>query len=269
MDQNVSATLLLNLVNEKYSVIKSRLPSLLKTLSEDNHKEKLEESAQLYDSAMDLANVLSTSDRPNWLSEIIACTNEFTFQHKDPNSIVSGSSWRLLQKLMKIYQPALSHKWDFSNHKGAHHYDFDSIYQKYRDESDLEALFDALIETLEKMVNSGEIDSITAINSLRELMEILEKNKTSSYFSTMATWEFVKSFTYNLVWEQLDSIPRIKPTKKAFEKTLSDTDIELKSLHKNIADEMKAKYKVIIKNALTYKNDHKLLENNSENLNDG
>lgn len=150
MEQNVSATLLLNLVNEKYNVIKSRLPSLLKTLSENGHKAKTEESSQLYNSAMDLANVLATSDQPNWLNEIIACTNEFTSQHKDPNSIVLGSSWRLLQKLMKIYQPALSHKWDFSTHKGKHHYDFDSIYQKYRDESDLETLFDALIETLEK-----------------------------------------------------------------------------------------------------------------------
>lgn len=122
------------------------------------------------------------------------------------------------------------------------------------------------------MVNSGEIDSLTAINSLRELMEILEENKASSYFSTMATWEFVKSFTYNLVWEQLDSIPGIKPIKKAFEKTLADTDIELKELHKKIADEMKAKYKVTIKNALTYKNNQNLLENNSDNsdnANDG
>ncbi len=269
MDQNVSATLLLNLVNEKYKVIKSRLPSLLKTLSENSQKAKLEESKQLYESAMDLANVLAASDRPNWLNEIMVCTSEFTSQNKDPNSIVSGSSWRLLQRLMKIYQPALSHKWDFSNQKGAHHYDFDSIYQKYRDESAIEELFDSLIETLEKMVTSGEIDSITAINSLRELMEILEKNKSSSYFSTMASWEFVKSFTYNLVWEQLDSIPGVKPIKKAFEKTMSDTDIELKSLHKKIADEMKQKYKVTIENALTYTNNHKLLEKNSNDSNNG
>ncbi len=269
MDQNVSATLLLNIVNEKYSVIKSRLPSLLKTLSENNHKAKLEESTQLYDSAMDLANVLAASDRPNWLNEIITSMNEFTSQHKDPNSIVSGSSWRLLQKLMKIYETALSHKWDFSTQKGKHHYDFDSIYQKYRDESDLETLFDALIVTLEKMVSSGEIDSIAALNSLRELIEILGENKTSSYFSTMATWEFVKSFTYNLVWEQLDNIPGIKSIKKAFEKTLTDTDIELKELHKKIANEIKEKYKVTIKNALTYENNQKLLENESKKPNDG
>jgi len=265
MDQNVSASLLLNLVHEKYNTIKSRLSSMLNALSENNHKAKLDESVLLHDSAMDLANILATSDRPNWLNEIIASTNEFTSQHQDPNSIVSGSSWNLLQRLMKIYQPALSHKWNFSNHKGAYHYDFDSIYQKYRDESDLESLFGALIESLETMVNSGEIDSITAINSLRELIEILEENKSSSYFSTLTTWEFVKSFTYNLVWEQLDSIPGIKPMRKAFEKTLSDTDIELKLLHKNIADEIKEKYKVTIENALTFGNKRKPLKNISEN----
>jgi len=268
MDQNVSATLLLNLVNEKYGIIKSRLPSLLKTLSENDHKAKLNESAALNASAKDLANILATSDRPNWLNEIIACTSEFTSLHKDPNSIVPGSSWNLLQKLIKIYQPALNHKWDFSTQRGKHHYDFDSIYQKYREESDLETLFSALVDTLQKMVGSGEIDSITAINSLKELIDILEQNKSSSYFSTMATWEFVKTFTCNLVWEQLDSIPGIKPIKKAFEKTMADTDIELKELHKKIADEMKSKYQVTIQNALTYKA-NKLLENNSEESSNG
>jgi len=93
MDQNVSATLLLNLVNEKYNGIKTRLSSLLKTLSENNHVAKLEEGTQLYDSAMDLANVLAISDRPNWLNEVITCTNEFISKHKVPNSIVSGSIW--------------------------------------------------------------------------------------------------------------------------------------------------------------------------------
>ena len=111
MDQNISATLLINLVNEKYGVIKSQLPNLLKTLSENNHKAKLEESARLNEAAMNLANVLAEPDRPGWLNQILSCTNEFTAQHKDPNSIVSGSSWRLLNKLMNLYQPTLNHKW--------------------------------------------------------------------------------------------------------------------------------------------------------------
>ena len=236
----------------------------MKTLSESDHKAKIDESAKLYESAIDLANILASSDRPNWLNEIIACTKEFITAHVKPNSIVSGSSWLLLQKLMRVYQPALNHKWDFSTQKGKHHYDFDSIYQKYREESDLELLFNALIETLEQMVNSGEIDSVTAINSLKELIDTLEQNKISSYFSTMATWEFLKSFTYNLVWEQLDSIPGIKPIKKAFEKTMTEADLELNKLHLRIADEMKSKYKMTIKNTLTYKGKAELLENNSE-----
>lgn len=268
MDQNVSATLLLNLVNEKYGIIKSHLPSLLKVLSENDHKEKLNESVALNASAKELANILATSDRPNWLNKIIACTNEFISLHKDPDSIVSGSSWNLLQSLIKIYQPALNHKWDFSTQQGKNHYDFDSIYQKYREESDLETLFSALVDTLQKMVGSGEIDSITAINSLKKLINILEQNKSSSYFSTMATWEFVKTFTYNLAWEQFDSIPGIKPIKKAFEKTMADTDMELKELHKKIADEMKSRYQVTIQNALTYK-PNKLLENKSEDSSNG
>ncbi|WP_316364430.1 hypothetical protein [Candidatus Thiodiazotropha sp. CDECU1] len=266
MNQNISATLLFNLVNEKYNVIKSQLPSLLKTLSENNHKAKLIESSTLHESAMDLANILATQDRPIWLNEIIVRTEEFTSKHKDNDSIVSGSSWALLQALMEIYKPALNHNWNFSTQEGKHHYNFDSIYQKYREESDLETLFNTLINTLETMVSSGEIDSITAINSLKELIDILEQNKSSSYFSTMASWEFVKSFTCNLIWEQLDSIPGIKPIKKAFEKTMADTDIELKELHKKIADEMKSKYKVTIQNTLTYKN-NKLLENDPEQSN--
>ncbi len=269
MEQNISVTLLINLVNEKYGVLKSQLVNLLKTMSENNHKAKLEDSILLNKAAMNLANILAESDRPGWLNQILSCTNEFTLQHKDSNSIMPGSSWQLLNKLMRLYYPVLNHKWDFSTQKGKHYYDFDAIYKKYRDESKLESLFDALIETLEKMVNSGEIDSLTALNSLNELIELLDNNKTSSYFSTMASWEFVKNFTCNIIWEQLDSIPGIKTIKKAFEKTLSETDIELTDLHKKIANEIKEKYKVTIRNSLSYKNEKKLLESSLDDSSNG
>ena len=102
------------------------------------------------------------------------------------------------------------------------------------------------------MINSGEIDSITALKNLEQLIAIIKQNKSGSYFSVMMSWEFISGFTKNLVWQELSNLPGIKQLKSAFEKTVEEMDVELEEMHKSIADEMKNKYKTQVQ-ALTYK----------------
>ena len=261
MENNVSAELLLNLIQEKYGVYKSSFSSLLSILSENDQANKIRANQTLLSSSNDLANILANGDRPNWLNHTISITTRYQQQNKN-----TGSSWHLLKELMKIYAQATQHNWDFSSQGNIENYDFNEIYEAYRKNSDLTSLFESLIKVLNEMVNSGEIDSIKAISALNELISTLNQNKNSSYFSTMASWEFVKSFTKNVIWEQVNNIPGIKPCVKAFEKTMSDMDIEMDALHKGIAEELQNKYKMTIKSALTYrKDDQLLLEDKTEN----
>ncbi|MCW8880581.1 MAG: hypothetical protein OQJ89_08510 [Kangiellaceae bacterium] len=259
MNGQTSEKLFTNLVVEKHEIYKASLSSLLSALSDNDQKLKLNENSKLLDSSNDLAKILVVSDRPGWLNNTLIFTQEYKNKNKTPDSVVSGSSWQLLQAAMKIYDQAMNHNWTFTNQGNEKKYDFDNVYKKYRDESDLVNLFDSMIDTLNSMISSGEIDSIKATSALNELVSTLRQNRNSSYFSTMTSWEFIKGFTKNYTWEQIKSIPGVKSFKNAFEKTMSDMDMELDKLHQDIADEIKNKYQVKGQSSLSYKGNHKLM----------
>lgn len=263
MEKSLSEKLLLNLISEKYDTFKADFISILNYLTENKQEDKYHSIKKLYNSANSMADILSTKDRPYWLNRTISLTNSYLSSHTAPNVVVSGANWQLSQEAWKIHNSVINHSWNF-NSTNNEDFNFDEIYKKYRDNSKLSELFDSLINIINKMIDSGEIDSLKAISALNELTATLSQNKNSSYFSTMTSWNFLKSFTKNYVWEQVSSISAIKNLKTAFEKTLVEMDIELDDLHKNIKEEMQQKYKLTVQSALTYtKSDTKLLESKS------
>jgi hypothetical protein len=146
----------------------------------------------------------------------------------------------------------MKHKWTLSKDKIQTDFHFDEMYERFKKESRLTEFFDELISTLEKMIASGDIDSIKTVASLQQLLSLLKQNKSGSYFSVMASWEFMGAFIKNTLWESLDTIPVVKQLKKGFEKTVKEMDVELDEIHKSIADEMKSKYDTTV-SSLTYK----------------
>lgn len=83
----------------------------------------------------------------------------------------------------------------------------------------------------------------------------------------MASWEFVKNFTKNYAWQQIENIPGVKTFKKAFEKTMTDMDMEMDKLHNDISEELRSKYNMTVQSTLTYKKDESLLIENDSNNN--
>jgi hypothetical protein len=144
--------------------------------------------------------------------------------------------------LLPIKSQINSHKWSLGESNESTKFDFDELYERHKADSKLPDFFDSLIDTLEKMILSGEIDSIKSKSSIQQLLSLLKQNKSGSYFSVMASWEFIGGFTKNTLWASLDSIPVIKQLKKGFEKTIEEMDIELEDVHNNISEEMKDKY---------------------------
>jgi hypothetical protein len=257
MTDNESVKFFLRLVQEKHELLKTRLNELFRALSSDNHDEKVGANGLLLDACEDLSQILAVADRPSWLAHIINETRLYSENHQ-----TSGHNFRLLNNIVGQRQQALSHSWSFENSSVAEDYNFDSLYKKFKANSKLPQFFDSMVSTLEKMINSGEIDSLTALKSLEQLISIIKQNKGGSYFSVMASWEFITSFTKNLVWQELSNLPGIKQFKSAFEKTVKEMDIELETMHKSIADEMKNKYKTKVQ-SLTYKKTDNLLEHKS------
>lgn len=258
MPQNESVQFFLRFVQERHELVKNRINETLQALSSDNHDVKVKASQALLEACEDLSNGLSNEDRPMWLSLLIRDTEWYLGKHK-----VEGNNFKILNKILDHRNKALSHAWSFDKHPSDFDFNFDELYERFRKDSKLPNLFDALIETLQKMISSGDIDSITAIKGLEQLMELIKQNKSGSYFSIMSSWEFIASFTKNLIWQELGNIPGIKQMKSAFEKTAHEMDIELDELHKSIAKEMKEKYKTTV-HSLTYKRVNNILKHKSE-----
>jgi hypothetical protein len=260
MTENESVQFFLRLVQEKHELLKTRLNDLFQAISSDNHDDKVNANSLLLEACEDLSRILSVSDRPQWLIHLINETTLYSQKHQ-----TSGHNFRLLNNVVEQRNNALSHTWSFEKSSMDADYNFDSIYKRFKADSKLPELFDSMASILEKMISSGEIDSLTALKSLEQLISVIKQNKEGSYFSVMASWEFVTSFTKNLVWQELSSLPGIKQLKSAFEKTIKDMDVELEAMHDSIAEEMKKKYKTTIQ-SLTYKvKGENLLEHNPKN----
>lgn len=260
MSQNDSFDFFLRFLKERHDEFKRDFNELTKAFVSEDKAAKLNACKKAFISADTLSKSLSSKDQPTWLLELMSGFNWYV-----KNNGNSQLNYEFLEKyLFKNQHSVMNHTWDFLNKNSKENFSFDEIYERFKKDSKLPELFDALISTLEKIILSDEIDSIRTKMSLEQLLSMLKQNKNGSYFSTMASWEFLKTFTHNLVWESLDEIPVVKNLKKAFEKTVSDMDIELEDLHKNISEEMKEKYNTTIQ-TLTYKrSEQNLLEKTGE-----
>jgi hypothetical protein len=255
----------MNVIREKHEQYKSALTGLLSALSENDQTKQFETNSHLLKVSQELSSILAQEDRPPWLIETITVTGDYARKNKNPKAIASGSSWVLLQKLIELHQHGMAHSWNFESNSNSTGYDFDAVFIDSRKNSNLVELFDSMIASLEKMLATGEIDSVRAIEAMQKLIATLSQNKNGSYFSTMASWEFVRSFTRNLVWEALGEIPGVQPVKAAFEKTLEETNIEMKKLQNDVASRLREHFDVVPQFSLTYyKEDPLMLEDHSE-----
>ena len=261
---NQSEKMFTNVIREKQKQYEVALSGLLRKLSNNQQSKKLEANKHLLKVAQELSSALAEGDRPWWLNETIEATDEYARKNKNPQSIVSGSSWTLLQRLIEVHKHAMGYKWKFDETEELVAYDFDAIFEKSRQSSNVAELFDSMIGALEKMLETEEIDSIKANQALRKLMSTLAQNKTGSYFSTVVTWQFVRSFTKNYMWESLGSIPGVQPIKSAFEKILEETDIEMDQLHEEMSSELRERFDIAPTDALASSKQNPLwLDNDS------
>lgn len=254
---NESLNIFLRLVQEKHEQLKSQVTALIKVFVQENIDSKKVQADRCNTAAEDLARALSVKDHPNWLKEIIRWTKWYSDNYK-----IKDSTFSAFQKIMPLITQLNNHQWVFTENMGDEDFDFDKLYERHKKDGKLEDLFDSLINIIAQMVASGEIDSIRVKTDLERLVALLQQNKEGSYFSVMASWEFLRGFLKSTTWAAIDSIPVLKQLKKGFEDTVDEMDIELERVHESIKSEMKSKYDTAV-HSLTYKSQAKL-ENKPE-----
>ena len=237
MDKNESVQFFLRFLLEKHERFKSELNNLLKVLVEENKDSKKKNAESCLIAAQTLRNNISNLDTPGWLNESIQ-----SLDHYVVNFNSSGANHALLKILLRVYSQINSYQWQFNDEQKILAFDFDSIYEQCKKESRIDELFENIISLLQKIIDSGEIDSIRVQLMLERIIGTLKKHNSASYFSLHSMWDFLMHAMKNILWEQLEAIPAIGPTIKGLHKTLEETEIQLVDLHNHMRDKMKEKF---------------------------
>lgn len=241
MTQDDSFTLFLRVLKMKHQEIKNSISNLYSVLLGNDANAKKQANTKLHKSCNDLITLLHSKDRPGWLVALQQKTQWYMQHHSSKNA-----NETLMNALIENRESAMKHSWTFISTSTLVDFNFDKIYEHFRNESNLPNLFNELISTIEKIIESNEIDSIHAVSSLRSLLDLLKYNKSGSYLGTSATLEFAKRFTKNLFWLQLEKVPVIKDLKSTFEKTLDDMHLEMDQIRSKFSEKVRIQFDKLI-----------------------
>ncbi|KGH27922.1 hypothetical protein [Comamonas testosteroni] len=229
MAKNESLQFYLRLLNQKHSQLVSELNNLLRALSAENPDRKKVVAENMLQASKDLKATLSNSDVPDWLTNTIIYLGHFLQG--------AHSSFDLLSGIIKVKSQIESHRWKFEKDDESA-FDFDSIFEHYKNESRLPDLFNQIVKILEEIEQSGEIDSVTMIKALGKLIATFKASKDGSYFAINSAWEFLMSFLKNYMWAELAKIPVLGTALEALEKTIKETNEEMFNLHQKVQASM-------------------------------
>lgn len=235
----------LRLIDEKFINFKKSIEALFLALVGNNVDKKNSACAETLVSAQELMRSVASSDVPQWLGTVINALH----QH-GKNLQVENHCYHLNKVLATQYVLINNHKWSFTDSAEAG-FNFDKLFEQFRDESRIPELFDELIAQLSKIVSMPDIDSKQIDNALKKLIETLKLNRKGTYFSTIATWDFVNDLFKNFLWVELCKIPILGGLLEALRKTFEDTDKAIFDLHNDMQVAVKSQIKTEVE-LLTY-----------------
>lgn len=186
-------------------------------------------ATEAYESVGRIIEMLHQSDRPAWLTDLHSNLRVAVSNHGDANGI------RSVQKIANSLQNSLNrHKWRLADMSAADGFDFDAVFNKYKNENRIPELFDEIINALTAIIESGEIDSVRALDELKRVVATLQNARNGSYFATRNAWFFVATWFKNTGWEMLGDIPVLGAAVRGLRQTLDDMNNGMQNLHDQI-----------------------------------
>ena len=210
------------LVAEKHSVAKIDIEALLKAIASNDREAVRRANRNFLSSLESLGQVVAREHWPNWLVVLLKVTKNYEQNHAN-----GDATWLAhLKALISRYPEVERHKW-FSEESDASAFDVDRIIDEARSAHRIDDLFGRIIETLRALANSGEIDSVKALEDLEEIINILKRAKAGSFSNQIVSWSFTRRFMKNLIKAYVKKSDVIGPIVEALEETSKELDIGL------------------------------------------
>ena len=188
---------------------------------------------QLGKAAEVLASQMATTDRPQWLRELIKITKAFENNRSDQ------SIWKNAFKQLKTNETIIrGQNWSRTKSNIIPILDFDEIVEKHRDKETIEKLFKELIESLEKLVQCEELDSRRVVEDLERLIASLRKAQVGSFNAQILSFQVAKKYVKNLAISWLKETKAAKLMVKAAEDTVNELGMTIDEARDKIQEEI-------------------------------
>jgi hypothetical protein len=224
-------------VSELLTKLKDELDRLLAALVENNQDRKVQKAKEFLEALKSFEGILDSASHPAWIRLL---------EHQLVVFIDRGGTddlgYHLARQMTKAW-PQI-HDWRLES---AASFDFDAVYRESYDTSHIPELFDQLIDQLQQVIETEEIDSHKAIKRLQELIELLKQNKKGSYVATWTVWQFAKAALPNILSEYAKSSKAIGPIVRGVQTTMDKLDIEWSDVHDRMRQTLESKLSIDFK----------------------
>lgn len=202
-------------VMQRSNEAKVRLDELFRQFLTTDESTRIERTKDLFESCEALRLMLASQFHPSWLKPLhTACKN---YIHNP-----SGHDNALADVITRHFTSVVPIVLDEEKAE-TEQYDLDAIYQRVRDEKQLPQLFDKLVAIIRKIIDSGEIDSIAILDSLRELLDLLKSNRAESFASMSQSFSFTDVWCRKFLLKLLNRIPLVGEAVESLVETLEET----------------------------------------------
>ena len=246
-----------NAISKNHNQLKAQLNALLTVISnlKLTDKQRLEQAEAHCAAISSVCNILNEilhpEDIPIWLKQISKSINIYKNKGFEPKAF---------QEIYNNIPEAIGHEWSFQSSQDA--IDFDEIYRKYREDSELPKLLDELIALLKKLIeeNGEELQNKT-LQDLSKIVITLNKNKNASSSAIESTliliFQFFKNSFFTLfpaVQISVDGVNTIRKIAEIITKAFSEN----KKIQENVLNETQEN----LSNKITY-NSNGTIDTNS------
>lgn len=213
MASNPSVAAFQRTLEERYGAFAKALQNALFAFASDlNIQSRLEKINRLCASLHELHDHLADADRPEWLAQINGSANHFEKERS------ADRANHLLMSIVKRY-PSIR-PIDISG-DSATAIDFDELYERFRDDGRLPELFDELMDIVVRIIDSNAVDSLTALDTLKQILDLLKANRDGSYLAAKESIS-VARYLKHLADVVLDKIPVLSELRGAWDRTIQE-----------------------------------------------
>lgn len=232
MVSDTQAKFHLNLIRERHSQAVVAFDNLIKAYTRADMQRIQDANQSLVDAIEKLKDVLAAQHWPTWLKELHSKTLLYHNNHAN-----GPATWKAhLEALMEYAKPLRGEAWHLSDVK-PDALDVEAIVDRVRTENRIPDLYQATIDVLSRILESGEIDSVKAVNDLEKIIESLRAARKGSFSTQSFMWTFARKFAANLLKNYAEE-SKIGPLIKAWNQTRDDLDGAIETTKEEIAREI-------------------------------